>query len=103
MELINITDFEEQKWKKYQGRLYSTLRGLLEDGIKQKEFPQLDSGLMFKAIGGLFTGMICLGAFLLYLRLSGPAQHETEGKLFIIGPAFMMAWVAGFVVRGLII
>ena len=58
---INITDFEEQKWKKYQGRLYSTLRGLLEDGIKQKEFPQLDSGLMFKAIGGLFTGMIFLG------------------------------------------
>ena len=44
-----------------------------------------------------------LGAFLLYLRLSGPAQHETEGKLFIIGPDFMMAWVAGFVVRGLII
>ena len=58
---INITDFEEQKWKKYQGRLYSTLRGLLEDGIKQKEFPQLDSELMFKAIGGLFTGMIFLG------------------------------------------
>ena len=58
---INITDFEEQKWKKYQGRLYSILRGLLEDGIKQKEFPQLDSGLMFKAIGGLFTGMIFLG------------------------------------------
>jgi len=34
---------------------------LLEDGIKQKEFPQLDSSLMFKAIGGLFTGMIFLG------------------------------------------
>ena len=58
---INITDFKEQKWKQYQGRLYATLKGLLEDGIKQKEFPQLDSSLMFKAIGGLFTGMIFLG------------------------------------------
>ena len=44
-----------------RGRLYATLKGLLEDGIKQKEFPQLDSSLMFKAIGGLFTGMIFLG------------------------------------------
>ena len=58
---INITDSREQNWKQYQGRLYATLKGLLEDGIKQKEFPQLDSSLMFKAIGGLFTGMIFLG------------------------------------------
>ena len=74
-----------------------------------------DSPVSCAAVGciiGLILGVttlsvvllsVGLGAFLLYLRLSGPAQHETEGKLFIIGPAFMMAWVAGFVVRGLII
>ena len=74
-----------------------------------------DSPFSWAAVGciiGLILGVttlsvvllyVGLGAFLLYLRLNGPAQHETEGKLFIIGPAFMMAWVAGFVVRGLII
>jgi hypothetical protein len=49
------------KWKKYQGKLYSILQGLLEDGIERKEFPKLNSNLMFKAIGGLFTGLIFFG------------------------------------------
>ena len=35
--------------------------GLLEDGTQLKEFPKLDSNLMFKAIGGLFTGLIFFG------------------------------------------
>ena len=58
---INLTDFEDQKWKKHQGKLYSILQGLLEDGIERKEFPKLNSNLMFKAIGGLFTGLIFFG------------------------------------------
>ena len=57
-----------------------------------------DSPFSWAAVGciiGLILGVttlsvvllsVGLGAFLLYLRLSGPAQHETEGKLFIIGP-----------------
>lgn len=60
-KVINLTDFNDQNWKKYQGRLYSILRGLLEDGIKLKEFPKLNTDLMFKAIGGLFTGLIFFG------------------------------------------
>ena len=36
-------------------------RRALDHIKKQKEFPKLDSSLMFKAIGGLFTGMIFLG------------------------------------------
>ena len=60
-KVINLTDFDDQKWKKHQSQLYSVLMGLLEDGIKLKEFPKLDSNLMFKAIGGLFTGLIFFG------------------------------------------
>ena len=58
---INLTDFDDQKWKKYQSQLYSILKGLLEDGVKLKEFPKLNTNLMFKAIGGLFTGLIFFG------------------------------------------
>ena len=58
---INLTEFDDQKWKKHQGKLYSILQGLLEDGIERKEFPKLNSNLMFKAIGGLFTGLIFFG------------------------------------------
>ena len=58
---INLTEFDDQKWKKHQKKLYSILKGLLEDGIERKEFPKLNSNLMFKAIGGLFTGLIFFG------------------------------------------
>ena len=36
-----------------------------------------------------------LGGFVLYLRLHGPAQEKTEGRLFSGGGVFMMAWLAG--------
>jgi len=45
---------------------------------------------------------IGLGGFLAYLRLHGPARPETEGRLFAAGPTFILAWVAGFVVHGLV-
>ena len=60
-KVINLTEFDDQKWKKHQKKLYSILKGLLEDGIERKEFPKLNSNLMFKAIGGLFTGLIFFG------------------------------------------
>ena len=44
---------------------------------------------------------IGFGGFLVYLWRHGPAQHSTEGWLFAAGPAFMVSWVVGFVVRGL--
>ena len=46
---------------------------------------------------------IGFGAFLLYLRLHGPARHSTEGWLFAAGPALMIGWVLGFIVRDLAI
>lgn len=52
---------EKQPWKDYQIRLYAILQGLLEDGIKQGEFPKVDPQLMFKALGGLFMGLVFMG------------------------------------------
>ena len=52
---------EYQPWKEYQQRLYSLIQGLLEDGIKAGEFPQINSQLMFKALGGLFMGLVFMG------------------------------------------
>ena len=53
--------FEMEPWKKYQKRMYSTLQSLLEDGIKEGEFPNLDPKLLFKAMGGLFMGLVLMG------------------------------------------
>ena len=52
---------DNQPWKEYQHRLYSVIKGLLEDGIEKGEFPQVDSQLMFKALGGLFMGLVFMG------------------------------------------
>ena len=53
--------FEEEPWRRYQHRLYGTIQGLLEDGIKAGEFPKLDPQLLFKAMGGLFMGLVLMG------------------------------------------
>ena len=79
------------------------------------EIPRLiDSPFAWAAAGfviGLALGVttasvwllsIGLGAYLVYLWRHGPAQHRTEGWLFAAGPAFMMSWMAGFVVRGIL-
>jgi hypothetical protein len=52
---------EHQPWKDYQNRLYGVIKGLLEDGIKAGEFPKINPQLMFKALGGLFVGLIFMG------------------------------------------
>lgn len=58
---ITHTDPKHQIWKKYQTRLYTYLKHLLDDGIKAGEFPDMDQQLMFKAIGGLFVGSVFMG------------------------------------------
>ena len=52
---------EHQPWKEYQHRLYGVIRGLLEDGVKAGEFPKINPELMFKALGGLFMGLVFMG------------------------------------------
>ena len=56
-KLINI---EEQPWKSYQNRLYAVIQGILEDGIKIGEFPDVNPKLLFKAMGGLFMGLVLM-------------------------------------------
>ena len=43
-----------------------------------------------------------LGGFIVYLAAHGEAKGETEGNLFAAGGVFMMGWLLGFVVRGLL-
>ena len=52
---------DDQPWKDYQHRLYAVIQGLLEDGVKKGEFPKVDPHLMFKALGGLFMGLVFMG------------------------------------------
>ena len=59
----------------------------------------LGLGVNTASVGLVAVG---LGAFIAYLRLHGPARQSTEGRLFAGGPTFMVAWLVGFVVHGLI-
>tara|TARA_Y100000992_G_C21231333_1_gene475660 strand:- start:126 stop:722 length:597 start_codon:yes stop_codon:yes gene_type:complete len=52
---------DDQPWKDYQHKLYAIIQGLLEDGVKKGEFPKVDPQLMFKALGGLFMGLVFMG------------------------------------------
>ena len=52
---------ENQPWKDYQNRLYTVIQKLLEVGIKTGEFPKIEPQLMFKALGGLFMGLVFMG------------------------------------------
>ena len=75
---------------------------------------KLDSWIVWGVIGfiiGLALGVndlsvwllaIGLGLFVVYLALHGPAKRETEGSLFATGGVFMMAWMAGFILKGLL-
>ena len=56
-----VITFEEQPWKRYQNRMYGTIQGLLEDGINAGEFPDINPQLLFKAMGGLFMGLVLMG------------------------------------------
>ena len=56
-----ILSFEDEPWKKYQNNMYSALQSLLEEGIKAGEFPDINPKLLFKAMGGLFMGLVLMG------------------------------------------
>ena len=53
-----IQDPKLQTWKTYQKRLYAILQSIIEEGIKKKEFLNIDSKLLMKAIGGLFHQLL---------------------------------------------
>ncbi len=63
--LFNAPNFlpsGDPEWKTYQDRLYTVLRGILEDAMAQNEFPPIDSGILMRGIGGLFHGLFFLGS-----------------------------------------
>ena len=41
--------------------MYGTIQGLLEDGVKAGEFPNINPQILFKAMGGLFMGLVLMG------------------------------------------
>ena len=53
-----IQDTNKQTWKTYQERLYAILQSIIEEGIKKKEFVDLNPRLLMKAIGGLFHQLL---------------------------------------------
>lgn len=75
-----------QTWRNYQGRIYGVLRGLLEEGGTKGEFPSVDPDVLFRAIGGLFHGILFLGSG--ERELSSPESVETllERFLRVEGP-----------------
>ena len=45
---------------------------------------------------------IGLGGFVVYLKMHDPPNQDREGSLFAAGSVFMIAWLVGFIIRGLI-
>ena len=54
----HINEIHKQSWKTYQERLYSILQTIIEEGIKKKEFVNLNPSLLMKGIGGLFHQLL---------------------------------------------
>ena len=58
------------------------------------------------ALGVNFASVVLvaigLGAFILYVFMHGPAKTQTEGKLFAACPIFIVTWMVGFFVHGLV-
>ena len=54
----HIQDSSKQLWKTYQERLYAILKSIIDEGIKKREFVDIDPGFIMKAVGGLFHGLV---------------------------------------------
>jgi len=59
---------------------------------------------MFKGLPAraIHLGFALLLAFLVVVKISGPAREESEGFLFSGGSALMLAWILGFAVKGIL-
>ena len=53
--------FDSKPWAKYQERIYSVIQTILEEGIALGEFPNTNPKVLFKALGGLFMGLVLMG------------------------------------------
>ena len=46
---------------------------------------------------------ILMVAFLVFMKLTGPAKREGEGSLFAGGSLLMIGWILGFAIRSIVI
>ena len=53
-----VNNSSERKWKTYQERLYAILESIIDEGIKKKDFINIKSDVLMKAVGGLFHTLI---------------------------------------------
>ena len=53
-----IQDESLKKWKTYQERLYSILKSIVDEGIKNNDFIDVKSDVLMKAVGGLFHSLV---------------------------------------------
>jgi len=53
-----VSNPSERKWKTYQERLYAILESIIDEGIKKKDFINIKSDVLMKAVGGLFHTLI---------------------------------------------
>ncbi len=65
------------------------------------------AGFLIGAALGVTTLSVSLVAvglvgFVVYVWRHGPVDDSTEGRLFAAGPVFIMSWLAGFVIRGVV-
>ena len=65
------------------------------------------AGFLVGVVLGVNNISVCLIAalllaFLVVVKISGPAREESEGFLFSGGSALMLAWILGFAVKGII-
>lgn len=53
-----VQNTEDQAWKKYQSRLYNTILGIIDDGMRKKKFVDLKPEVIMQAIGGIFHSLV---------------------------------------------
>ena len=46
---------------------------------------------------------LLLCAFLAFMKISNTAEEKNEGLLFAGGPVLMLAWILGFMLKGLVL
>ena len=54
----SVQNDKDQKWKKYQKRLYNTILGIIDDGMRKKKFADLKPDVIMQAIGGIFHSLV---------------------------------------------
>lgn len=52
---------DQGEWKIYQTKLYDLLTILIDAGIREGQFPQMDTRIVLKTMGGIFHGLVFLG------------------------------------------